>query len=101
MQSVPKKEGQFSYTSTPTKPSWEREWRRKGEPQAVGSHRAVALDGVMSSTTTQTQPRGLRSLTSPGGEGARSYLVVPADSKFPISIGCWQVLVPEPARTNT
>lgn len=51
-----------------TEPSWDGEWRRNREPQSCGSHRAVALEGVMSFVGTQTQPRGLPSLTNPGGE---------------------------------
>lgn len=51
-----------------TKPSRDREWRRKREPLSFGRHRAVALDGVTSSMGTQTQPRGLQSLTNPGGK---------------------------------
>lgn len=85
-----------------TKPSWGGERRRKREPQSRGNHRAVALDGVLSSTGTQTHTATWASvLDKSRRKGARSYLVMPADSEFPISIGYWQVEVPERARTNT
>lgn len=34
-------------------------------------------------------------------QGARACFRVPADSSFPVSIGCWQGLAPGLARTNT
>lgn len=72
------------------KPSWDREWRRKREPQSCGSYRAVALDGVEicgnSATTTWASV-----LDKSRRRGARSYWVMPADREFPISIGYWQI----------
>lgn len=52
-------------------------------------------------TAIQTWPRGFRSVTNPGSEGARSCFLVPADSWFPVSIGCWQAGAQELARTST